>query len=157
MSVDKKRTLIEYGIFVQALLAMLGSLYFSNFGDPIANLLAGNFFFPGGFYPCRLCWWARILMYPLVFVSLIGIITKDSKFVKYILPFSVVGIFLELYHYYLQKVPTATSESCSLENPCGAMEVNYAGFITIPFLCLIAFCVITVLCLLHRRYTANRK
>ena len=31
-------------IFVQACLAMLGSLYFSNFGDPIANIAAGSLF-----------------------------------------------------------------------------------------------------------------
>jgi|GEM_PF-5956613 len=34
----------NYIIFIQSLIAMLGSLYFSNFGDPVANAQSGNLF-----------------------------------------------------------------------------------------------------------------
>jgi hypothetical protein len=34
----KKANRVFYLIFIQALLAVLGSLYFSNFGDPVLNI-----------------------------------------------------------------------------------------------------------------------
>ena len=134
------------GIFVQALVATAGSLYFSTFGEPMANLANGNFFPPhSGFTPCLLCWFARILMYPVVILSYVGMAKKDKHFTDYILPLAVLGIVLESYHYALQKLPIQSLFGCSLENPCSALQVNYFGFMTIPFLALIAFIDITVL------------
>lgn len=131
-------------IFIQALLAMLGSLYYGYFGDPILNLQTGHRFNPlNGLVPCELCRYARILMYPIVFISLIWLLERSTKCVKYILPLSIVGIGLEIYHYLLQKVNFTTSFTCTYANPCNALEVNYLGFITIPLLCMIAFIVIT--------------
>jgi hypothetical protein len=138
----KKKLVI---IFIQSLLAMLGSLYYSNFGDPIVNISDGELFqAERGFDPCNLCWWARILMYPIVPLSLIGLISKDYKIIRYILALSIPGILLEIHHYSLQKFNISTSQVCTFDNPCTAMTVDYLGFITIPFLCLIAFSVITV-------------
>lgn len=131
-------------VFLQALLAMAGSLYFSNYGDPISNFMAGDFFpTDGGFPPCHLCWWARILMYPIVVIGLVGIWVRDySGALRYALTLSIPGIVLEAYHYALQKFDISTAEFCTLDNPCVAMSVDYFGFITIPFLCLVAFFVI---------------
>ena len=46
-----------------ALAATLGSLYYSEIA---------------GFVPCTLCWYQRILMYPLVIISLVGILRQDE-------------------------------------------------------------------------------
>jgi disulfide bond formation protein DsbB len=113
-------------IFGQALLAMLGSLYYSYFGDPVANLQTGQLFsFANGLSPCELCRWARILMYPIVVISAVGIWEQSTKFVSYVLPLSTIGIFLETYHYLLQKVNISTTFTCTFANPCNALEVNY--------------------------------
>jgi hypothetical protein len=142
--------LVWVGIFTQALVAMLGSLYYSTFGDPAVNAMAGNFFPIGqGFHPCELCWFARILMYPLVPLSYMGIAKKDRRFTDYVLVLSVPGVLLDTYHYALQKLPIANFFTCSSANPCNAMEVNYFGFLTIPLLALIAFVVITVLAVVN--------
>ncbi len=134
------------GIFLQALVAMMGSLYYSTFGDPVKNMSSGNLFsFGDGFQPCTLCWYARILMYPLVLMSYIAIAKKDKSFSDYVLPLAILGIGLEAYHYALQKLPISSVFGCSLENPCSALQVSYFGFITIPFLALVAFIVIAVL------------
>lgn len=134
--------LLWIGIFLQALVAMIGSLYFSTFGDPVKNLIAGQLFQGEGLHPCDLCWLARILMYPLVIITYVGIAKNDKRFTDYVLPLSFLGLLLESYHYALQKLPIPTLFGCSLANPCNALQVNYLGFITIPFLCLIAFSVI---------------
>lgn len=134
------------GIFAVALAATLGSLYFSTFGDPIKQIMSGSLFALGaGLTPCELCWFARILMYPLVFISYIGIAKKDRHFTDYMLPFVILGIPLEMYHYAIQKLPIHSIFGCSLENPCNALQVNYLGFITIPLLALTAFVLLAVL------------
>ena len=146
-----KQQWISWGIFIQAFLGTLGSLYFSNFGDPITNLAQGILFDTSrGFEPCHLCWWARILLYPIVVISLVGILKKDRKFTDYILPLSSLGIVLEIYHYYLQMFPSEASAFCTVDNPCSKVEVAYGGFITIPLLAGIAFYMITALCLMNR-------
>jgi hypothetical protein len=142
--------LLWVGIFVQSLVATLGSLYYSTFGDPVKNIMAGKLFPLGeGFVPCDLCWFARILMYPIVILSYVGIAKQDKRFTDYILPLSILGVCLELYHYSLQKLPIPTFFTCSSANPCSALQVNYFGFITIPFLALVAFGVITLLAIIN--------
>lgn len=148
---------IQYGIFLQAFVATLGSLYYSTYGDPVANLMAGTLFVAGaGFVPCLLCWFARILMYPIAFISTVGILKNDRHFTDYVLVLSLPGIFLELYHYALQMFQFETSFGCTMDNPCNALQVAYFGFITIPFLCLVAFVVITLLGFLNRWLNAHQ-
>jgi len=135
---------LNYGVFLQALVAMLGSLYYSTFGDPVRNLATGRLFpSSGGFEPCELCWFGRILMYPLVFITGVALIKEDRRFTDYVLPFSLPGLALGFYHYGLQKLDFPNPFRCTAANPCSALQVNYLGFITIPLLEFVAFCVIT--------------
>ncbi len=147
---------IQYGIFLMAFVSLIGSLYYSTFGDPVENLLTGTLFGVGmGFIPCQLCWYARILMYPIVPISTVGILKKDSRFTDYVLPLAIPGIFLEIYHYSLQMLPIETPFGCTMGNPCNALQVAYFGFITIPFLCLLAFLAITALALVNHVLARN--
>src|SRR5436309_139688 len=66
-----------------ALTGMLMSLYFSE----IAKLS-----------PCILCWYQRIALYPLITIIPVGIITRDAKLPYYVLPLSVAGMLVALYH-----------------------------------------------------------
>ncbi len=145
----KKNHRGQYIILIQAVLATVWSLYYQYFGDPAVNIMNNDFFATGwGFMPCLLCRWARILMYPLIISSFISIRKKDPAVVDYIFPISIMGIVLETYHYLLQKTDWLDAISgatlCTRANPCNALQVNYFGFITIPFLCLVAFVVIFI-------------
>ena len=110
---------------------MLGSLYFSEVA---------------GFIPCKLCWYQRILMYPLTIILLVSIlrcIDEDAPY--FVLTFSLVGIGVSTYHYLLQTTDLFTSSTtCSVGAPCTATWINWFGFVTIPFLALIAFLIITI-------------
>lgn len=100
-----------------------------------------------GFIPCKLCWMQRILMYPLFLIFLYQIIYNHLKIFPGVL-FSTLGIFLSAYHYGLQNSFFGSQESsCSLVS-CGVKYVNYYGFITIPFLSLVAFTLTTMLLIL---------
>jgi disulfide bond formation protein DsbB len=121
--------------FLVALTATLGSLYFSE----IAN-----------FVPCVLCWYQRILMYPLVVIILVGWIEQDEFLPRYVLPLSIGGILVATYHYLVQWGLFSSEAVCAVGIPCSVRFINWGGFITIPFLALVAFTLITILMLVIR-------
>lgn len=112
-------------------IAMLGSLYLSEIM---------------GFVPCTLCWYQRILMYPLVILLGIAAFREDKTIYIYTLPSSLLGAAIALYHYITQKLPVLSEiAACSTDTPCSGEYINWFGFITIPFLSLVAFIIISVL------------
>lgn len=135
----KHQKIILIIIFVQYWLATAGSLFYSTYGDPVNNIIEEGTLIGVGLVPCTLCWFARILMYPGLFISFVGFIKNDKLFTDYTFALSLPGIALEIYHYSIQKLSIANNFSCSAANPCDALNVDYFGFITIPFLCLVAF------------------
>lgn len=123
-----------YFAWVVSVAATLGSLYFSEIR---------------GFIPCELCWYQRILMYPLALILGIGTFQNDISVKKFVLPMAIIGWCISLFHYLQQKVPGfAAIKPCTKGVPCSAEYINWLGFITIPFLALIAFSIIIVLMLL---------
>jgi disulfide bond formation protein DsbB len=107
--------------------------------------LSGSLFFSEvlGWLPCVLCWYQRILMYPLAAVLAIGILRRDRGLHLYVLPFSVLGSGVSLYHYLLIKTDWLPPPACSVGVPCNVDYLDWLGFINIPFLALTAFLIIT--------------
>ncbi len=122
-----------YIALLAAWVAMMGSLYFSEVA---------------GYIPCTLCWYQRILMYPLAGIIAIGLLRRDRGLPFYILPFSLLGIGFSTYHYLLQKTDIFGTTICKVGVPCTAIWINWLGFITIPFLALTAFIIITLMALI---------
>ena len=132
----KLREYTLYLAWIVAIAATLGSLYFSEIR---------------GYIPCELCWYQRILMYPLALILGIAAYNSETTIKKYVLPLSVIGGLISLFHYLEQKVPGfAAIKPCTQGVPCSTAYINWLGFITIPFLALIAFSLITVLMLLTK-------
>ncbi|WP_377891949.1 disulfide oxidoreductase [Alkalihalobacillus sp. R86527] len=130
MSYEKKKEYLLFSAWAAAVVAMAGSLYFS-------EVL--------GYEPCVLCWYQRILMYPLVIVLGIAAVKKDGAQWLYVLPISLIGFGISLYHYLIQKTSffAESSPACG-RVPCTGEYINAFGFITIPFLALIGFTIISV-------------
>jgi len=105
----------------------------------------GSLFFSEvlGWRPCVLCWYQRILMYPLALLLAIGILRRDRGLYIYVLPFSLTGIGVSLYHALLIKTDWFPPPACAIDVPCTVDYLNWFGFITIPFLALTAFVIIT--------------
>lgn len=136
-----KNLWMEYSILLVSLVATSGSLYYSEIV---------------GFIPCELCWYQRILMYPIVAISLVGIIKKDREFWKYILPLSLIGMCVSAYHVYIQTFLSEEGvEACSGAVPCTVKYLNVFGFADIPFFCLIAFIIINALILTKIKFGKN--
>ena len=105
----------------------------------------GSLFFSEalGWIPCVLCWYQRILMYPLVVLIAVGILRRDRRLQLYVLPLSLAGIGVSLYHYLLIKTDWLPPPACAVGVPCTVDYLNLFGFINIPFMALTAFVLIS--------------
>ncbi len=129
---------IVYLAWIQSIFATLGSLYYSEIMH---------------YTPCVLCWYQRIFMYPLVLLLLVGILRKDKKIYQYVLPMSIVGWGIALYHVLLQKgIISEALAPCVAGVSCVTKYAGYFGFITIPVMSLTAFTIITICMLILRKY-----
>jgi disulfide bond formation protein DsbB len=117
--------------WIVAIVTTLGSLYYSEHA---------------GFIPCELCWYQRILMYPLVIVLGVGWLRRDRKAWIMAAPFVVIGAPVSLYHWLVERVPSfAEGSSCSIVAPCTAPYFEKLGFVTLAWMCLSSFLLIGVL------------
>ena len=137
VSINFVKEYILYLAWVQSIIATLGSLYFSE----IMKLP-----------PCILCWYQRILMYPLVAIIAVGILRKDKGIYQYVLPLSITGFVVALYHNLLYYgILPESIQPCTLGISCTTKQIEWLGFITIPLMSLTAFSVITICMLIYRR------
>ncbi|MDN4524792.1 disulfide oxidoreductase [Fictibacillus fluitans] len=123
--------------WVTAVIAVLGSLFFSEVLH---------------YVPCTLCWYQRILMYPLAVFLGVAFYHQNSRIASYVLPLSGLGVIVSGYHIALQKIPALQQfEACSAGVPCSQDYINWLGFITIPMLAFVAFVIITACMLVLSR------
>ncbi|OGM08765.1 hypothetical protein A2159_03415 [Candidatus Woesebacteria bacterium RBG_13_34_9] len=128
---------ILYIALIQSIIATLGSHFFSEIS---------------GFIPCKLCWYQRIMMYPLVVILIVGIIEKNKHLNKYVLPLSIMGMGIAIYHNLLYYgVLTESVIYCTSGVSCTTKYIEWFDFITIPLLSLTAFTVITILMLIYQK------
>lgn len=118
--------------FLLATVATAGSLYAS-------NML--------GWEPCRMCWFQRILMYPLVVVLGVGILFNDEDTRDYAIPLAMIGLPISLYHTLLQRYDHFESAGCSVTSvSCETVDISFHfGYITLPVMAFTAFLGILIL------------
>lgn len=121
--IEKNGLWMAFGV---ALIATLGSLYFSE---------------GAGFTPCTLCWYQRILMYPLSVILFLAALRRDKRIAIYVLSLSLIGLVIATYHYYVQ---TSGVEilPCSVIGYSASCSQNFFlryGYITIPVMSASAF------------------
>lgn len=123
-----KKEILLLTTWVISIIATFGSLFFS-------EVL--------GYMPCDLCWYQRILMYPLVLLLGIAIVRKDLNICFYGSLMAGIGGVISVYHYTNQKYIMFPGLTCGYV-PCNTEYINIFGFITIPFLAFISFLYIAV-------------
>jgi len=115
----------------------------------VALFATGGALFLGevmGMTPCVLCWYQRIMMFPLAVMLGLGALTSDRACVKYALPLAWAGWVIALYH--LLIFGGLISEGltpCSKGSSCADADVQVAGLVPIPLLSLMAFTAILAL------------
>ena len=124
--------------FIVALIAMLGSLFFSEIA---------------GYEPCKLCWFQRIFMYPQVFLLALALWKKEIIVAsRNSIMLSIIGAVIAGYHYLLQ-IGVAPELPCSATGysvACSQRFIMSFGYITIPMMAFTAFLLILVFLLSNR-------
>ncbi|MCZ7529497.1 MAG: disulfide bond formation protein B [Acidimicrobiia bacterium] len=117
--------------FAVAATATFGSLYYSLVAD---------------LTPCLLCWYQRILMYPLVVILAVSWWRRDTGVWLLSAPFVVLGAGVALFHVLVERYPSlGDGLECSLEAPCSVPWFTEAGFVTIAYMSLAGFLAVAAL------------
>lgn len=116
--------------FAVAAVSMLGSLYFSE----VAH-----------FTPCRLCWYQRFCMYPLVPVLGVAAWRRATAVWPYAAVLAGIGAAISSYHVVLEHFPKLETSVCDPDNPCTLIWVRRFGYLTIPTMALSSFVLILTL------------
>ncbi len=124
------RPLALWLAFAIAAVATAGSLYYSEVE---------------GFAPCVLCWYQRIVMYPLALILGIATFRGDHRVKVYAVPLAVIGAAIALYHYQLELFPEQGSGVCDIAVPCTARWFEVFGFVSLAFMALTGFLAIIAL------------
>ncbi len=137
IEIIKKNAL--YLAWAGALIAMLGSLYFSEVAD---------------FPPCVLCWYQRITMYPLVVIVGLAIYKKSREMLLPAFVLAGIGWLISVYHnlLYYEILPEAAAP-CVAGISCTTKFIEWFGFVTIPLLAFAGFTSFLILLIIHWRST----
>jgi len=96
----------------------------------------GSLFFTEVFHkePCTLCWYQRVIMFPLAIILGIAAFRRAYRILLYVLPLSLIGLGISIYHVIMIKffAQNTFCAACTLK----AISPNP---ITFPFIALGAF------------------
>jgi disulfide bond formation protein DsbB len=124
--------------FLMALGATVASMFLSSVFDLV---------------PCQLCWYQRVIMFPIPLILGVAILRRDHLVHLYALPFTVLGAIVALYHSLLQwGVVGESSLTCNGTISCADAEVELLGFLTIPFGAFLIFVGLTIVMWLQGVY-----
>lgn len=140
-----KKFLANYSLYIGFAIALMASLISLSLSE-VFHLV-----------PCVLCWYQRAMMYSLPFILGIGIWRKDKDVDQYVWPIAVIGWLIALYHTLLQwKWLPESAAPCRAGISCTTVQINWFGFMTIPFMSLVAFSGIILSMYVYRRFNAER-
>lgn len=138
-----KKWLLIFLSWLTAMISTMGSLFFSEVMK---------------FPPCILCWYQRICMYPLVLIFLTGLFHVDKGVIRFGAPLAIIGWIIAAYHNLLYyKILPESAAPCVQGISCTTVQIEWFGFITIPFLSFIGFSLILVLLFLTYRTFKNEE
>jgi disulfide bond formation protein DsbB len=120
-----------YAAWVLSLFSVLVSLYFSE----VKHL-----------EPCHMCWYQRILLFPLALILGIACYRGFWGISFYVLPQIVLGFLIAGYQVAIQEIPGFNPiDICGNGPNCATKQFIGLGPITIPMLSTLAFLLLIIL------------
>ena len=120
---------------VVAAVCTAGSLYLSEVAE---------------FTPCKLCWYQRYAMYPLVPILGLAAWKGLTRLRPYAFAMATIGSMISTYHILIERGIVKESASCDPTNPCSLIWVKRLGYLTIPTMALSGFLLILTLLAVSR-------
>lgn len=110
-----------------------------------------------GFPACDLCWYQRIFIYPQAILLFIAMRRKDKSIIDYLVPLSMMGALISLYHSFVQwGFSFGSILACtSIGGECAKVYVKEYSYITIPFMSFSVF--IYIIALKYIYYSHDKK
>ncbi|QSG07508.1 disulfide bond formation protein B [Halapricum desulfuricans] len=128
--VEDGQTLIVWCCALIAAVATAGSLF-------VSTVLAIE--------PCPLCWYQRIVTFPLVAVFGVAALERRVTVYRTALPLSIGGVLIGAYHSWLQFTASSTG-TCALGGGCSTVQYRLEPIgATLPQLGLLSMSLITAL------------
>lgn len=113
---------------------------------------------------CELCWWQRIFLYPIAIIAPVAFWYRSRGAHIMIALLSALGMWYALYHYYYHfqrfVLGNVLGLPCSyggLMPACTDSPILIFGFATIPFLSIMVFGTMLVLCVFAHFSLRNEK
>lgn len=106
------------------------------------------------FLPCKLCWYQRFAMYPLVPILGLAAWKGFTRIRPYAFALATIGSMVSVYHILVERGIVKESASCDPDNPCSLNWVPHLGYLTIPTMALSGF--LLILTLLAVSWAGNR-
>jgi disulfide bond formation protein DsbB len=102
------------------------------------------------FTPCKLCWYQRYAMYPLVPILGFAAWKGFTRLRPYAFVLATIGSMISVYHILVERGVVKESASCDPTNPCSLIWVKRLGYLTIPTMALSGFLLILTLLAVSR-------
>lgn len=127
--------------WVMVTIATLGSLFFSEVMDvPI----------------CELCWYQRVVMYPMVLILAVGLFPYDPKVLRSAGPMAAIGWLIALFQVLLiGGIIPENIQPCVQGIPCSETHLSLLGFLNIPTLSFITFSLIGILLIFTKKMESS--
>lgn len=132
---DAIRPVALHGALAVAATAMAGSLYYSEIV---------------GYTPCKLCWYQRIGIYPLVAILAVAVARRRRDVAPFVLSLTVPTALVSVYHWTIQTWPSLEGATCDPTAPCTVRWVQEFGVVSIPAMALATVVAVSALALLAR-------
>jgi len=96
------------------------------------------------YIPCELCWYQRLLMYPLSIFLLLMAIWGADRAARYIIALPIVGAGVSIYHMLIGYGAITEPKACTISAQGAGCAANWIqgrdfGYLLIPTLALTAF------------------
>lgn len=141
-------TRFSWWLFYGSWLIALGGFFLSIYFGEVAH-----------FEPCRLCWYQRMALFPLVLLLGLGVYRSDPRVISYALPFALFGAFVASYHALQESFPLLqTTALCGEKGDCSEPIFLILGYFTFPMISALGFLSMTaMLFFLQRKQSLAQK
>ena len=111
-----------------------------------------------GFVPCELCWIQRIFLFSQPILLLVAMVRREKSIVSYLLPLSILGAIVSIYHSIVQWGYGGSLLGCtSVGGECAKVYIHQYGYITIPFMAFTTFAYLILISILYYKSRSSKE